>query len=228
MLAFDQAGSRYPSRRLSEVPKPINPGIADGVQGIWWRTPVGVITRCSSANPGQAEIVARRPGSIAARSAAPGREQGGCSVAMHFVAPPGVRHAMLGRSCLSRRSSCSIQSDAGGQSVPWPRCSGWRSWSRSAGPCRRRPILSGGTSTVRSAMAGLGAAELGLPCVEAAAASGCDGCTRCSSSSSTSNTIYRLVRARATSRRSGSRPRLEDAEGRRVCRRPSCQVTRWW
>jgi hypothetical protein len=26
--------------RLSEVLKAINPGIADGVQGLWWRTPV--------------------------------------------------------------------------------------------------------------------------------------------------------------------------------------------
>jgi len=32
--------SRFPSRRLSEVLKAINPGIADGVQGPWWRTPV--------------------------------------------------------------------------------------------------------------------------------------------------------------------------------------------
>jgi hypothetical protein len=32
--------SRFPSRRLSEVLKAINPGIANGVQGLWWRTPV--------------------------------------------------------------------------------------------------------------------------------------------------------------------------------------------
>jgi hypothetical protein len=32
--------SRFPSRRLSEVLKAINPGIDDGVQGFWWRTPV--------------------------------------------------------------------------------------------------------------------------------------------------------------------------------------------
>jgi hypothetical protein len=31
------------------VLKPINLGIADGVQGLWWRTPVGVITGCNSA-----------------------------------------------------------------------------------------------------------------------------------------------------------------------------------
>jgi hypothetical protein len=32
--------SRFPSRRLLEVLKTINPGIADGVQGLRWRTPV--------------------------------------------------------------------------------------------------------------------------------------------------------------------------------------------
>jgi hypothetical protein len=32
--------SRFPSRRLPEVLKATNPGIADGVPGLWWRTPV--------------------------------------------------------------------------------------------------------------------------------------------------------------------------------------------
>jgi len=32
--------SRFPSRRLPEVLKATNLGIADGVQGLWWRTPV--------------------------------------------------------------------------------------------------------------------------------------------------------------------------------------------
>ena len=32
--------SRFPSRRLPEVLKAVNLGIADGVQGLWWRTPV--------------------------------------------------------------------------------------------------------------------------------------------------------------------------------------------
>ena len=40
------------SRRLPEVLKAINPGIADGVQGLWWRTPVWVVARCNSAGLG--------------------------------------------------------------------------------------------------------------------------------------------------------------------------------
>ena len=43
---------RFPSGRLSEVLKAINPGIADGVQVLWWRTPVLVIGRCNSAPSG--------------------------------------------------------------------------------------------------------------------------------------------------------------------------------
>jgi hypothetical protein len=49
--------SRFPSGRLSEVLKAINPGIVDDVQGLWWRTLVGVITRCNSA-PGGATVSA--------------------------------------------------------------------------------------------------------------------------------------------------------------------------
>jgi hypothetical protein len=41
--------SRFPSERLSEVLKAINPGHRDGVQVLWWRTPVSVIARCNSA-----------------------------------------------------------------------------------------------------------------------------------------------------------------------------------
>ena len=51
-----------PVLRLPEVLVAIDPGIADGVQGFWWRTPVGVITRCNSAYTG-ARSVTTRPAS---------------------------------------------------------------------------------------------------------------------------------------------------------------------
>ena len=66
----------------------------------------------------------------------PGREQAGCNVAMQLVASPGVRHVVMGRSCLSTKSSCSMHSGAGGQSGPGPHCSGLPSCSRPAGDRR--------------------------------------------------------------------------------------------
>jgi hypothetical protein len=66
----------------------------------------------------------------------PGREQAGCNVAKQLVASPGVRHVVMGRSCLSTKSSCSMHSGAGGQSGPGPHCSGLPSCSRPAGDRR--------------------------------------------------------------------------------------------